>query len=239
MNAEERNVLQSFLRELGGVRLERKDMEADAMIRQAALSQPDALYLLAQRALLQDQALQGMQQQVADLQEQVRQLQQGRNESSSGSGGFLDAASQWGKSGTALAGSSAAPAARPVQSTEYAPPVANAPRAGLFGAGGGSFLGSMAGVLAGAAAGHFLYQGMEHMMHRNDQQAGSQHLGDMQQGQGGLAADNPLARDAGVNDVGHASHRELAQFEDADSRQDVWQDSSADGGDFVDGDDYA
>jgi hypothetical protein len=110
----------------------------------------------------------------------------------------------------------------------------------MFG-GGGSFLGSMAGVLAGAAAGHFLYQGIEHMMHRNDGQAASQHLGDMQAAQGGnLPSDNPLAREAGVNDVGSASHRELAQFEDPDPSQDVWaSDPSADADDFVDGDDFA
>ena len=253
MNEQEKSVLQGFLHELESVRLERKDMQADALIRQAAQAQPDALYLLTQRALLQGQALQDMQQQVANLQEQVRQLQQARDEPQS-SGGFLDAASQWGKSGTALANPAVlAPAAPPAsgyppataapQAASAAPQAAAAPGAGMFGGAGGTFLGSMAGMMAGAAAGHFLYQGMEHMVHKNtaqDTQAGSQRLGDVQAGQGGnLPADNALARDAGVNDVGNASQRGLAQFEDTDAGQDSWSDSSADGSDFTSGDDNA
>ena len=116
-----------------------------------------------------------------------------------------------------------------------------AARPGLLGGGGGSFLGSMAGVLAGAAAGNFLYQGIEHMLHRNQPPA-SQNLGDLNQGQGGMSADNPLARDAGVADVGAASRSEPQQWDDVGADDGNGLSDMADGDDFLGddaGDDYA
>lgn len=262
MNAQEKIALQDFLQEMNRVRLERKDLEADAMIRQAAQQQPDALYLLTQRALLQEQALNGAQQQIAELQKQIAELKAGSpvNPQGEGAGSFLDSSSQWGRSGHALGvdgGTSAWPSRTaspasmpqgqyqaPTAQPQAAQPAFPSARPGLFGGGGGSFLGSMAGVLAGAAAGNFLYQGMEHMLHRNDPQAGAQHLGDLGQGQAqrdsetaNMSPDNPLARDAGVNDVA-APGRESAQWDDSAS-QDDWSDTAGNDVDdgFLDGGD--
>ncbi len=58
MNAQERDLLQSFLREVSQARPAQKDPVAESMIRLALGANPDALYLLAQRALGAEVALQ-------------------------------------------------------------------------------------------------------------------------------------------------------------------------------------
>jgi len=59
MNVQEREVLENCLNQLTQVRGVRKDSEADAIIARAIAQQPDAAYLLVQRALLLEQALSG------------------------------------------------------------------------------------------------------------------------------------------------------------------------------------
>ena len=76
MTPEERELLTSFLQQMAQARAEQKDPEADALIRDAAARQPDALYLLTQRALGLDYALNATQAQVAKLQTELDQLRQ-------------------------------------------------------------------------------------------------------------------------------------------------------------------
>ena len=68
MNAQEREVLENFLNLLTEIRGVRKDPEADAIIARAIAQQPDAAYLLVQRALLLEQALNQAKAQIAELQ---------------------------------------------------------------------------------------------------------------------------------------------------------------------------
>lgn len=75
MNTQERAQLEGFLDQLVSARPGNKDGEAETLIREAAQRQPDALYLLVQRALIQAQALQSAQDEIARL----------RSQSSSGS----------------------------------------------------------------------------------------------------------------------------------------------------------
>ena len=87
MNAEEQRLLTGFLDQLKGIRGIQKDPDADLLIRKVAGEQPDALYLLVQKALIQDQALSGARQQIMALE---RQLEDARTPSgTSSSGGFL------------------------------------------------------------------------------------------------------------------------------------------------------
>jgi len=57
LNPQERALLQEFLQRLIQIRGIEKDPHADALIAQAVAQQPDAAYLLVQRALLLEQAL--------------------------------------------------------------------------------------------------------------------------------------------------------------------------------------
>ncbi|MDB5821611.1 MAG: hypothetical protein JWR21_315 [Herminiimonas sp.] len=216
MSPQENQLLQDFLNQLVQVRGVARDPEADAMIRQAVSSQPDASYLLVQRALIQEQALNNAKAQIAALQQQIATLQ--RTGGNSAGGSFLNDANAWGNNsrsaplnayGNPLSGSSsqAAPAAQPTaQQAGYAQPAgvpqAVAARPSPFG--GGSFLGTMAATAAGVAGGAFLFQGIGNLMghHNNPGLDGSHGMADISQQNGGLGRDNSLASSAGVNDIG-------------------------------------
>jgi hypothetical protein len=72
MSPEENQLLTTFLNQLSQVTGIVKDPQAAAMIAEAAMRQPDATYLLVQRALLQDQALNTARERIASLEAQAR-----------------------------------------------------------------------------------------------------------------------------------------------------------------------
>jgi hypothetical protein len=138
VNADERNLLQSFLTDLSNSPPITKDAEADAMIRQAVQSNPNALYLLVQHAILSDQALHAAQAQLAA---------QGGGQ---GGGSFLPPSYQQQsfQSSSPWAGQGGAP----VQSSPFAS------NSGL-----GGFLRQAGQMAAGVAAGDFLFEGIENI----------------------------------------------------------------------------
>jgi len=168
MSPQETQALQEFLSQLTQVRGISKDPQADAMIATAVARQPDAAYLLVQRALLMDQALATSKAQIASLQNQVQALQSG----SSAGRSFLDS-NAWGNAPAASVRSDPASAYTPAYTPPPAPAPAQiapqyqatpAPSPGFFGGGMGSMLGTVAATAAGVAGGAFLYQGIEHLM---------------------------------------------------------------------------
>ena len=180
MTPQESEALRGFLGQLTQVQGITKDAQAAAMIATAFSQQPDAGYLLVQRAMLLDQALVTARSQIDQLQ---NQLQAERDQSRTGSagsassgsgGGFLDPASSWGRGGndlsrasgsSGLAGRRDGPgqAPQPGQRTDQrydtaapyasaqAPMQAPAQRPGLFGGGGGGS--GFLGSMAATAAG--------------------------------------------------------------------------------------
>lgn len=71
MTPQEQLLLDDFLQRLAAVNGVAKDAQADALIHQRLAGQPDALYLLVQRSLLQQHALDAAKAQIAQLQAQV------------------------------------------------------------------------------------------------------------------------------------------------------------------------
>ncbi|WP_050478243.1 DUF2076 family protein [Herbaspirillum rhizosphaerae] len=164
MSPQETQALQDFLNQLIQVRGIGKDAQADAMIAAAVARQPDAAYLLVQRALLMDQALATSKAQVASLQSQLQALQSG----AAPAHGFLDS-NAWGNAPAASLRSNPAPAYAPTYTPAPAPAAppyqaAPAPSPGFFGGGMGGMLGTVAATAAGVAGGAFLFQGIEHLM---------------------------------------------------------------------------
>ncbi|MBD8528404.1 MULTISPECIES: DUF2076 domain-containing protein [unclassified Massilia] len=177
MSPQDTQLLENFLNQLIEARGLPKDPEADAMIQKAVSYQPDAAYLLVQRALLQQQALDNAKAEIANLQRQLQGGSQG--------GGFLDP-NAWGNSSgqrqpTQAYGSRAVPPAHPQQVQQpyqqpYQQPslssrASNFFRGGGMGGGGmGGALGSIASTAAGVAAGAFLFQGLGHLLgqHNHD-----------------------------------------------------------------------
>jgi len=138
MTLQESQLLQDFLDQLAQVRGVRKDPEAQAMIQKALAQQPDAPYLLVQRAMLLEQALNQAKGQIAQLERQ--------------SGNLSGGVSAWNQT--------------PQEPSRSAPPSGSAPpapqpRSGLLSSGTGSFFGSAAATAAGVAGGAFLFQGLE------------------------------------------------------------------------------
>jgi hypothetical protein len=160
MTPQERQLLTDFLQQLAQTRADPKDSEADALIRQAIARQPDASYLLAQRAMGLDLALKAAQAQTEKLQAELDQAKRG-NETS-----FVGNAGAWGRSAPA-ASAGQQPLAPLSQSygKPLAPAGVNAAPPSSWGSG---MLANLATTAAGVVAGSFLYQGIQNLMgHHN------------------------------------------------------------------------
>lgn len=200
MTPQESQALQTLLSQLVEVRGIEKDQEADAMIRKAAAQQPDAAYLLAQRALILEQAVEAAKQRIAALERQTALP------ASTGSGrSFLDA-NAWGRSTTAAG--SATPGYQPAHLSHDS--MRGMPgrqggflrggSPGMFGGGGGSFLGTMAATAAGVAGGAFLFQGLGNLLDGNDSpQADSSAATDATPDQAADAQAGSLVEEPGAN----------------------------------------
>lgn len=173
MNTEESRLLQSFLEQLTAVRGIDKDPHADALIRDAVARQPDAAYLLVQRAMILEQALDQAKAEMERLRREVQPPPAATQR------GFLDAHA-WGKSaqstgsalGTGQALSAAGtPLSMPATRVGQASLTPAAGMRGLTGPGsrfgggaGGSFLGTLAATAAGVAGGAFLFHGIGNLL---------------------------------------------------------------------------
>ncbi|MCX7142712.1 MAG: DUF2076 family protein [Proteobacteria bacterium] len=159
MTPQERELLGAFLQQMTQVQAGQKDAEADALIREAAVRQPDAAYLLVQRAMGLDYALQAAQAQTAKLQAELDQLR------ANAPGNFLGTSNTWGRPTPApnTAQSPVTPAARPAAQA--------APAAAQASSWGSGMLGTVATTAAGVVAGSLLFQGMQGLMGHHNQTA--------------------------------------------------------------------
>lgn len=215
MNPSDEKTLQDFLGQLVQARGVSKDPDADALIQRAVAQQPDAAYLLVQRALLVEQALGNAKARIAALE----------NGGGQGGGGFLDA-NQWGNSAQGKPsnpvpgiGQGAYQQNGPTGSAPQAQP---AKSGGFLGGAGGSMLGTVAATAAGVAAGSFLFHGIGNLL-GNDGQGGANHLlADNAAGGGAAeAADGgALADQAGIGAIdapGAGADESLADNSNDDS----------------------
>ncbi len=171
MNTQERDMLNAFLAQLTQAQVGAKEPEADTLITQALAKQPNAGYLLVQRAMQLDFVLQQSQAKVAELQAQLERQKPVAQAS------FLNDVHAWGRGPSApSAGMNPASTAAPVASAAPAmarPAVAGAPVASAAPAAapvaattpwGSSMMGTVATTAAGVVAGSFLYSGIQSLM---------------------------------------------------------------------------
>lgn len=177
MTPEESQALQQLLSQLTQIRGMDKDPEAERMISRAVAQQPDAAYLLIQRTMILEQALNAAKEQISQLQSQSRQ-----SAGAAAGRSFLDA-NAWGNHAPA-----SGPAPRPAETsvtgrplphsgnpqwagnnTAMQPGMAAMPgRRSSFLGGGSSMLGTMAATAAGVAGGAFLFHGIGNLLGNND-----------------------------------------------------------------------
>jgi len=150
MNPQEKAQLEQFLQQLNSTQAGPKDSEANALIAESAKRQPDAAYLLVQRAMGLEMALQVAQKQMAEMQAKTDQA----NKPS----GFLSGINSWGRAAPAAAQSTHANA------MAAARPAAGAAQPSAWGSG---MLGAIATTAVGVVAGSMLYQGIQSMMGQN------------------------------------------------------------------------
>jgi hypothetical protein len=238
-------MLHDFLSQLIQARGIQKDPEADALIQRAVAQQPDAPYLLVQRALLLEQALNNAKDRIAGLESQLQ-----RSDRKDDGGRFLDA-NTWGNSGRSQPAQPAQSYQRDVQQPyqaqpqyppQYQPQYQSAPSSGFLRGGFGGTLGSIAATAAGVAAGGFLFQGLENMFGHHEH--GGNRLLNSDDPANNLFNDqsgSSLADQAGLGDVERAlGGRDAGNSLLDDGSQGLF-DSSADGGGvegggFFDGD---
>ncbi len=216
MSPQERELLANFLEQMNQTQAGQKDPDAEAMIRGAIARQPDAPYLLVQRALALEYALQAAQAEAARL----------KAEQAPAGAGFLNTANTWGRSAAPGSGGSAAmPSAgagsaladgRPLPGAPAGPAGAPAARPGW---GGGGMLGTLATTAAGVVAGSFLFQGLQGLMGNH--------------GAASQAKQNPPGTDA-LADAPPVTDDPLAEAEDLDDLAGSDPDFGGDSGDSGD-----
>jgi uncharacterized protein len=156
MNPQEKAQLEQFLQQLNSTQVGTKDTEANTLIAESIKQQPDASYLLVQRAMGLEMALQVAQKQMAEMQAQIDQANQA-NQANKPNSGFLSGINSWGR---------AAPTATPgtPANAMAAKPAAGAAQPSAWGSG---MLGAIATTAVGVVAGSLLYQGIQSMMGHN------------------------------------------------------------------------
>jgi uncharacterized protein len=156
MNPQEKAQLEQFLQQLNSTQAGTKDAEANSLIAESIKQQPDASYLLVQRAMGLEMALQVAQKQMAEMQAQIDQANQA-SQANKPSSGFLSGINSWGR---------AAPTTTPgaPANAMAAKPAAGAAQPSAWGSG---MLGAIATTAVGVVAGSLLYQGIQSMMGHN------------------------------------------------------------------------
>jgi len=263
MTPQERDLITTLLTRLRSTAGQQKDGEADALIKQAMAEQPDAPYYLVQTVLIQDLSLHNAQNRIAELEQQVAQIQ-----AKPASGGFLGGL--FGHSAAAPPPPSSVPPAGPWARSpqvaaspppaygqpqpQYAPqgygPAAGGGVLGSMGAGGGGFLRQAATTAAGVAGGALLFEGISSLF---GHQAGAGLIGGQAMpGLGETVVNNYYGSDAGGQDFSggqDAGGQDYARSggydpgagQDFSGGQNQGWDSSQDfsGGDSGGGDDFS
>jgi uncharacterized protein len=153
MTPQERDLILSVAQRLRSTQLTDKDLEAERFIQNEIGSQRDALYLLTQAVIVQEQGLRHAQERIQQLERDLQiAQQQATGAAAQPHRGFL---------GGLFGGSQ--PAAAPPQPA--APPGAAAPPPMVPGGGGGAgtFRKTAAGAAAGVVGGQLIWQGLHNM----------------------------------------------------------------------------
>jgi len=168
MTLQEKELLTRFLQQLASAQAGQKDAEAEALIRETVARQPDAAYLLVQRALQLEQLLQASQEDVRKLE---AELDQARAGSTSSGGRFLGDPNAWGRGAAQEQPSQPQPSPRQPLGYPHAQqnmPAGAATRAAPGGSWSSGLFGNIASTAAGVVAGSFLFQGIQGLMHRGE-----------------------------------------------------------------------
>jgi hypothetical protein len=172
MNADERQLITQLFERMRNYGTPEKDREAEALIKELVRANPDAIYMLVQSVLVQEQALEAANARLRDLEEQVRSMEEGDRSRGARSGGFLGG--YWGsrsaeepRSSVPQVGSRASPTGYGSRDEGRAPwsqspPPPQAPAAQPAASGG--FMRSALATAAGVAGGVLVADSIRNML---------------------------------------------------------------------------
>jgi hypothetical protein len=169
MTPQERDLITALLARLQQQSGKPRDPEADGLIRQGAMSMPDASYLLVQTVLIQDMALHEAQNRITELERASGAVGEGetppsflpqRQSQGGPAQGTVPSAGRW-------SNTSAGAAPPPSAAQAVAPPPYGAAPGGygpqMLAGGGSGFLRQAAATAAGVVGGSLLFQGISSM----------------------------------------------------------------------------
>ena len=251
MNSQELSLLEDLLQRLAAVHGVQKDAQADALIRESLAAQPDALYLMVQRTLLLEHALDDARRELARRPAVPadpsgaaflrRGLEPGFGRDAVDPDAY-DPRATVDRSAPTTA-TRAVPAMAPTTGTAAAPApgwrerfLGGAPAVAPAPGGGSGFLGQAATTAAGVAGGMFLFNGIERLVGGGHGGGGFLGLG----GSGG-ANGNGTGKTEVVENVtqnfydGDGSGAGAARDGDGDGRRQLADEAGADWPGFDDG----
>ena len=235
MTPQEQQLVADLFDRLASLEGQRRDPDAERLIREGLGRAPNAVYALVQSVLVQDEFLKRANARIEELEgaiaapaesggsflDSIRSAITGREQPRTSvpsvRAGGMGSSGVWG-SGTAASQPPSPPSQPQGYPQGYPPgyPQGGYPMGAPAGGGGGSFLGTAAATVAGVVGGAMLLDGIRSMM-------GSHHsfAGDYDHASGSAHAASPwdsgsdpgsgnLARDAGLDDIGGGSHRASA-----------------------------
>src|SRR5262245_2281947 len=170
MTPEERRLIEDLFERMMSYGAPEKDREAEALIRDRVRAMPDAVYMLTQSVLVQEQALEAANSRVMELEDRLRALEESQGGSPRRSGSFLSggfagrrADPEPPPSSVPQVGARATPSAydRPSAWGAPPPPPGQAPPPA---GGGGGFMRSAIATAAGVAGGVLAAESIRNML---------------------------------------------------------------------------
>ena len=230
MTPQEQQMLADLTTRINRTQLTEKDPEAEQFLNQKLSRNPDALYIMAQTALVQGYALEQALKQLAETRAQLQQAQQQPKHATSFLGGLFGSnddpkpapAQYQPVTSNPPSGSYYAQQSNFPPAPQYAPPY-GAPQyvpsqGGAFQQGG--FLRSAMTTATGVAAGALAFEGIESLMHGFGGHPGGQGFGDF--GGGGAPREEIVNNYYGDSSSGehHEPGRDFAANDVEDRRND-------------------
>jgi hypothetical protein len=217
MTPQERQRVEELFDRLEEMEGQPRDREAERAIAEGLARAPHAIYPLVQTVLVQDEALRLAEDRIRQLGGEIEEPQQER--------GFLDTVRETllgpdpQRRGSVphvpAGGSKWTVQGQPMQPTQPMQPAQD------YGRPGGSFLGTAAATAAGVIGGSLLINSLGSMMGGGKAHASQSAFDDAGRDSpwGGGARDSELAREAGLNDIGHAREDRQGFFDTAENSQ--------------------
>jgi uncharacterized protein len=242
MTPQEQQLVADLFDRLASLEGQRRDPDAERLIREGLGRAPNSVYALVQSVLVQDEALKRANARIEELEraiaapaesgggflDSMRNAIMGREQPRASvpsvRAGGMGSSGVWG-SAPGAAAPQGAPQAAPQGYPQGYPQQGGYPMgAAPMGGGGSSFLGTAAATVAGVVGGAMLLDGIRSMMgsHHSfagdyDHAGGVAHAAASPWDSGGDHSGGNLARDAGLGDIGGGGNRAAAHDEQSRS----------------------